>query len=75
MDQELIIAFRDKVYCYFQLYEPYSNWDGRNMWSVVRSAIEWVEIGVSGIDVDKLEWLNTKSAIIKSITNTIKDNS
>lgn len=68
MDQGLIIAFRDKVYSDFQLYETYRNCGGRNKWSVVRSAIEWIEIGVSGIDVDKLEWSNTKPAIIKFIT-------
>ena len=55
MNQELIIAFRDKVYGDFQLCETYRNCDRRIKWSIIWSAIEWVEIGVSEIDLDKIE--------------------
>lgn len=68
MDAFLINSFRDRVNEYGLIYHIYKNRGGKNKWSIICSAMDWIQVGVSGIDIETLEWSNTDRASVKLIT-------
>lgn len=68
MNTSLIDEFRTKVNDHDLILQIYRNYNGRNKWNIICSAMDWIQVGVSGIDVSALEKTNTDQASIKVIT-------
>ena len=68
MEASVINAFRDKVNEYDIILHIYHNYNGKNKWNVICSAMDWIQVGVSGIDISTLERTNTDQASVKVIT-------
>ena len=68
MDEKLISDFRYKVCIHDLILHIYRNYEGKNKWSAICSAMDWIEVGLSGIDTSYLQYENTNEASIKVIT-------
>lgn len=77
LDPSLISSFRQKVCEHDMVLHIFRNIEDedkkgtitqKNKWSVVVSAMDWIEVTIDGIDVSRLEVANTNSASIKMIT-------
>lgn len=68
MDASLINRFRDKVNEHNLILHIYRNYNGKNKWSVICSAMDWIQIGVFGSDASALERTNSDQASVKVIT-------
>lgn len=68
MEASLINAFRDKINEYDLILHIFRNYNGKNKWNVICSAMDWIQVGVSGVDSSILERTNTDQASVKMIT-------
>ncbi len=68
MEASLINAFRDKVNDYNLILRIYRNYNDKNKWNVICSAMDWIQVGVTGIDISTLERSNSDQASVKMIT-------
>ena len=68
MDASLINKFRNKVNEHNLILHIYRNYNGKNKWNVICSAMDWVQIGVFGSDVSALERTNSDQDSVKVIT-------
>ena len=69
MNSALINSFRDRANDHSLILHIYRNYKGKNKWNAICSAMDWIQIGIAGID-DKsnLERDNSDSASIKFMT-------
>ena len=68
MEASLINAFRNKINDYDLILRIYRNYNGKNRWNVICSAMDWIQVGVAGVDTSTLERTNTDQASVKVIT-------
>lgn len=73
MDISLIREFRDRVNKHDWVLHCYRNKDGANQWSIICSAMDWIEVCVEEIDVQKLSRKNDNQAsvMMMKFINTI----
>ena len=70
MDSKLIDLFREKVNdngADFVLHR-YRNINGKNQWSIICSAMDWISVVVDEIDVKKLSYKNDNDSSIRVMT-------
>lgn len=66
MDSKLIDLFREKVNdngADFVLHR-YRNINGKNQWSIIYSAMDWISVVVDEIDVKKLSYKNDNDSML-----------
>ena len=68
MNQELLRSFRNKINDKELILHIFKNRYGRNKWSVICSAMDWIEVSIDEIDVSNLSRKNDNQASIKMIT-------
>jgi len=68
MNRELIDKFRKKVNDRDLIWHLYHNKDQRNKWSIICSAMDWIDVVVDEIDVSKLMRQNNNESSIKIMT-------
>ena len=68
MEEYLINTFRDKINEHDLILHIYRNYNGKNKWNVICSAMDWIQVGVAGVDTSTLEYTNTDQASVKVIT-------
>ena len=68
MDQELLRSFRSTINDKELILHIFRNRFGRNKWSIICSAMDWIEVSIDGIDMSNLSRKNDNQASIKMIT-------
>lgn len=68
MDMELCMQFRDKVNENDLVYHIYRNRDGKDQWSIICSAMDWIEVVVDSIDSSALSLKNDNASSVKLMT-------
>lgn len=68
MNNELLLEFRDKVNEGGIMLHIFRNKDNRNQWSILCSAMDWIEVALEGIDTSLLSRGNNNRSSIKMIT-------
>lgn len=68
MDRYLADKFREKVNECDMVYHIYHNRNGRNQWSIICSAMDWLDVVVGEIDISRLDRANDNQSSIKMIT-------
>ncbi|MBO4531946.1 MAG: hypothetical protein J5767_15050 [Paludibacteraceae bacterium] len=68
MDSSHLNRFRDVVNEYGLILRIFRNCNGKNKWACICSAMDWIQIGLYGIDETSLERSNTDRASVKMIT-------
>ena len=68
MDSTLINSFRNQVNRYSLILHIYRNINGKNKWNAICSAMDWIQVGINGIDKSKLVRDNSDEASIKFMT-------
>lgn len=68
MDASLISKFRNRVNEHNLIHHIYRKYNGKNKWSVICSAMDWIQIGVFGSDASALERNNSDQASVRVIT-------
>lgn len=68
MDKNLIRSFRNKINEKELILHIFRNRWGKNKWSIICSAMDWIEVSLDGIDVSSLSRENDNRASIKMIT-------
>lgn len=68
MEAFLINKFREKINEHDLILHIYRNYNGKNKWNVICSAMDWIQVGVAGIDTSALEYTNTDQASVKVIS-------
>ena len=62
LDLNQIETFRKKVNENWAVYHIYRNYKGKDLWGVICSAMDWITVGVSGIDLSSLSAENSNDA-------------
>lgn len=65
MDRIMIDKFREKVNKNDLIWHMYHNKNGRNQWSIICSAMDWIDVVVDEIDTQRLIRQNNNEASIK----------
>jgi len=68
LDMELCMQFRDKVNENDLVYHIYRNRDGKDQWSIICSAMDWIEVVVDSIDSSALSLKNDNASSVKLMT-------
>ncbi len=68
LDPAIIDEFRDVINEHGLIYHIYKNRDGRDQWSVICSAMDWIEVAVTGIDPSKIIMAHSNEASISAMT-------
>lgn len=68
MDSSLINSFRNQVNQHSLILHIYRNFNGKNKWNAICSAMDWIQVGISGIDKTKLKRDNSDEASIRFMT-------
>ncbi len=68
MDTTLIKEFRDRINEENLGPQIFCDYEGKNIWNILCSAMDWIEVTVPGINIDLLSRDNTNDASIKVIT-------
>ena len=68
MDRSLISKFRDEVNDQDLVIQMYHNRNGKALWNIICSAMDWIDVVVDSIDIHKLSWGNNHDASIKMMT-------
>lgn len=68
MDMELCMQFRDKVNENDLVYHIYRNRDGKDQWSIICSAMDWIEVVADSIDSSALSLKNDNASSVKLMT-------
>lgn len=68
LDEQLIIDFRKLISENDIIVHIYCDYNGRNKWNAICSAMDWIEVAVTGIDTETLLYENTNQASIRFIT-------
>lgn len=68
MNSKLINDFRLKVNEHDYVYQMYHNRNGKDQWSIICSAMDWIEVVVEEIDKKKLVRKNDNISSIKMMT-------
>ena len=65
---ELCMQFRDKVNENDLVYHIYRNRDGKDQWSIICSAMDWIEVVADSIDSSALSLKNDNASSVKLMT-------
>ncbi len=68
MDLELLKIFNKKINDKGLILHIYRNKSEKNKWSIICSAMDWIEVSLEGIDTSKLSRGNNNQASIRMIT-------
>ena len=68
MDRSLIDDFREKVNDHDMVWKIYHDCNGKNQWSIICSAMDWIDVVVEEIDTSKLCSKNDNASSIKMMT-------
>lgn len=68
MDRSLIDDFREKVNDHDMVWKIYHDRNGKNQWSIICSAMDWIDVVVEEIDTSKLCSKNDNASSIKMMT-------
>ena len=68
MNIKLIDQFRNKVNEHGLVLHLYRNKNGKNQWSIICSAMDWISVVVEEIDISKLTFKNDNSSSVKVMT-------
>lgn len=68
LDMELCMQFRDKVNENDLVYHIYRNRDGKDQWSIICSAMDWIEVVADSIDSSALSLKNDNASSVKLMT-------
>lgn len=68
MDRALINEFRKKVDDQDIILQMYRNSNGKNLWSIICSAMDWIGVVVDSIDTNNLSCKNDNESSIKVMT-------
>lgn len=68
MNNELLHEFRNKVNEGDMILHIFRNKNNRNQWSILCSAMDWIEVALEGIDISLLSRENDNRSSIKMIT-------
>ena len=68
LDISVVNRFRERVNQYDLISHIYKNFDGKNKWNVICSALDWIETCAEGVDITLLSRENNSQASIKLIT-------
>lgn len=66
MDRSLIDDFREKVNDHDMVWKIYHDRNGKNQWSIICSAMDWIDVVVEEIDTSKLCSKNDNASSIKN---------
>lgn len=61
MDTKLANKFRDKINDSPFMCLQFSNIENKNKWNCICSAMDWIDVGISDIDIVRNEYINAKS--------------
>lgn len=65
MTQDILTAFRNEVTKDELTYRIFANKDGKNKWSVICSAMDWIDVVVSGINLSRVQRGNDNESSMK----------
>lgn len=68
LDPHLITEFRNKVNENWAVFHIYQNHNGEDQWGIICSAMDWITVGVEGIDISLLSGDNSNDASRKMMT-------
>lgn len=68
LDPGIINEFRDKINEHGLIYHIYKDIDGRDQWGLICSAMDWIDVAVTGIDTSKIVVANSNEASISVMT-------
>lgn len=68
LDMELCMQFRDKVNENDLVYHIYRNRDGKDQWSIICSAMDWIDVVADSIDSSTLSLKNDNASSVKLMT-------
>ena len=66
MDRSLIDDFREKVNDHDMVWKIYHDRNGKNQWSIICSAMDWIDVVVEEIDTSKLCSKNDKHRLTRA---------
>ena len=68
MNRVLINEFREKVNDQNMVLQMYRNRNGKNLWNIICSAMDWIDVVVDSIDINNLSRKNDNESSIKVMT-------
>lgn len=68
LDEKLIKSFRNKINDELLGYRIFHDNKGKNKWSIICSAMDWIEVSIGGIDLELVSKKNTHLASRQMIT-------
>ena len=68
MDDKQLKSFKNKIGENDLILKIYRDRSGKNKWSIICSALDWIEVALSGIDTSTLSSKNDHQASIKMMT-------
>jgi hypothetical protein len=68
MDRALINEFREKVNDQDIVLKKYHNRNGKDLWNIICSAMDWIDVVVDSIDITNLSRKNDNESSIKVMT-------
>lgn len=68
LSPNLINDFRKKANKNWAVYHIYKNQNGKDLWGLICSAMDWITVAVDGIDISLLSGDNSNEASIKMMT-------
>ncbi len=68
MDNALINTFRDEINDQDLILQMYHNHDGKALWNIICSAMDWIDVVVGEIDIHKLLRGNDNESSIRFMT-------
>ena len=71
MDQSLLRLFRNRINDNNMMLHIFRNQSGKNRWSIICSAMDWIEVSLEGIDITSLSRNNDNQATNNVIENQL----
>lgn len=68
MDRKLFDVFREKVNEHDLVFQMYHDRNGKDQWSIICSAMDWIEVVIDEIDEKKLFRENDNASSVKIMT-------
>lgn len=68
MDRKLFDVFREKVNEHDLVFQMYHDRNGKDQWSIICSAMDWIEVVIDEIDEKKLSRENDNASSVKIMT-------
>ncbi len=68
LNPSIINKFRETINEHSLIYHIYKDIDGKDQWGLICSAMDWIDVAVTGIDTSKLSFANSNEASISVMT-------